>query len=379
MYKDALRAAWTEINLTNLDYNIKQIQDRVGPNTKITGILKADAYGHGAVKVASVLRANGITSFGVSTLSEAIRLRNAGFILEDIIILGITPKPLIDTIIQHRLIPVIDSYENAEAISAAAKKAGIIIKGYIAVDTGLGGLGFNPDDSTSVEDIKMIDGLSNFEIKGLISTLATVNDEDKSYVAVQEQRFTVFYKRLINANIKVPIRTLATSAAIIELGSTHYEMVRAGSILYGLYPSEYVDKRIMKLQPVMSIKANILELKKVPAGTALGYGRKFTATKDSIIATIPIGYADGLPREYGNRGRVIVNGVMAPIAGAIGMDMTLIDVTHVPYVRLGDEVTIMGSDGVAEITAEDIADRLNTINYEIVSGFGIRLPKVYTY
>ncbi|MBQ0078927.1 MAG: alanine racemase [Eubacterium sp.] len=379
MYKDAMRAAWTEINLSNLDFNIKQIQQRVSPNTKITGIIKADAYGHGAIKVASVLRANGITSYGVATLAEAVRLRNAGFILEDIVILGLTPQPLIDPIIQHRLTPVVSSYANAEAISDAARHAGIIIKVNIAVDTGMGRIGFNPDDSTSIEDIKMIDKLPNIEIKGLVSQFATSDETDKTYAAVQEQRYMVFYKKLLNADVKIPVRTLANSAAIIELSSTHFEMVRPGDMLYGLYPSTEVDKRIVALRPVMSVKANIVELKNVPTGTSIGFGRNYTASKDSIIATIPIGYSDGLHRAYASKGQVIVNGVMAPIAGTIGMDMTMIDVTHVPYVRLGDEVTIMGSDGVAEITADDIAAKLNTINNEVVCDFGMRLPKVYTY
>ena len=379
MYKDAIRAAWAEINITNLDYNIKQIKDKVGPGKKITGIIKADAYGHGAIKVATVLRANGIESFGVATLSEAVRLRKAGFILEEIIVLGLTPDPYIDTIIEYRLTPVVCDYENAEAISRAAAKANIIINGYLAIDTGMGRIGYDTDNSSSIDDIRMIMNLPNFRIAGLFSHFAAADSLDKTYTTVQEQRFMVFYKKLLNAGIPIPCRTLANSAAIMEVASSHYEMVRPGIIMYGCYPSAVVDRSQIDLRPVMSIKANIVQLKKVPAGNSISYGRKFTTRQDSLIATIPIGYSDGLPRPYSTKGKVIVNGVFAPIAGTICMDQCMIDVTHVPYPRLSDEVTIMGKDGIYEISAEDIAKATNTINYEVLCAFGQRLPKVYVY
>ena len=217
MYKEALRAAWAEINITNLDFNIKQIKEKVGPGKKITGIIKADAYGHGAVKVATVLRANGIDSFGVATLSEAIRLRKAGFILEEIILLGLTPEPYTDTIIEYRLTPVVCDFKSAEAISKAAQKSNIIINGYIAIDTGMGRIGYDIENSASVDDIKMIQNLPGFKINGLFSHFATADSADKTYSVVQEQRFMVFYKKLVNANINIPCRTIANSAAIMEL------------------------------------------------------------------------------------------------------------------------------------------------------------------
>jgi len=379
MYKDAMRAAWVEVNISNLDFNIKKIKEKVGPGKKITGIIKADGYGHGANKVASVLRANGIDSFGVATLSEAVRLRQAGYILEEIVVLGLTPEPYADVIVEHRLTPVVCDFKNAQAISLAAEKAGIIIKGFIAVDTGMGRIGYNPDDAASIEDIKAIQNLPNFKIQGLFSHFAVADAADKTYSAGQEQRFMVFYKKLLDAGVEIPCRALSNSAAVMEIASAHYEMVRPGIILYGCYPSDEVDKKQLELKPAMSVKANIIQLKKVPAGTTISYGRKFTATRDSLIATIPLGYADGFPRPYSLKGKVIVNGVYAPLAGNICMDQCMIDVTDVPYVRLGDEVTIMGSDGICEILADDIAAATGTINYEIVCAFGQRLPKVYVY
>ena len=195
MYKDALRAAWAEINITNLDFNIKQIKEKVGSGVKITGVVKADAYGHGSVRVATVLRANGIESFAVATLSEAVRLRKSGFVLEEIMVLSPVPEPYIGTIIEHRLAPVVCDYKNAEAISKAAAEAGILIKGYIAVDTGMGRIGYS-DDTTSVEDVKMIAGLSNFKINGLFSHFATADEDDEPSEAYTREQFQVFWNVL---------------------------------------------------------------------------------------------------------------------------------------------------------------------------------------
>lgn len=379
MIKEAMRAAWAEINVSNLDYNIKQIKNKVGSDVKITGIIKADGYGHGSVKCAQVLRANGVDSFGVATLSEAIKLRNAGFRVEEILILGLTPEPYADILVEYDLTPVVCSFANAEAINAKARKAGKSLDCYIAVDTGMGRIGYNPEDPASIEDVKMISGLSNLQLVGLFSHFATADAADKNYALLQENRYIAFYKALLKADIILPMRALSNSAAIMEIPSAHFNQVRPGIILYGLYPSDEVDRNQLELKPVMSVKANIVHLKKVPAGTSISYGRKWTAQSDSIIATIPLGYADGYPRPFSAEAEVIVNGVKAPVTGNICMDQCMIDVTHVPYVRLGDEVTVMGKDGLAEVSADDIARATGTINYEIACAFGQRLPKVYVY
>ena len=379
MYKDAIRAAWAEINVSNLDFNIKSIRKKVGENRKITGIIKADGYGHGSIKLGEVLRANGIDSFGVATLSEAIKLRKAGFLTEEIMVIGLTPDPYVQTIIDYNLTPVTDSYHNAKAFSDAAVKMGTVVRGYVVCDTGMGRIGYNPEDSVSVEEVKLIAALPGFQIQGLFSHFATADAADKTYANLQEQRFIAFYKKLIDNNISVPIRTLANSAAIMEIPSAWFDQVRPGIILYGCYPSGEVNKKELELRPAMSVKANIVHLKKVPVGTTISYGRRYTATRDALIATIPLGYADGFPRPYSQKGHVIVNGVKAPLAGNICMDQCMIDVTDVPYVRLGDEVTVMGRDGIYEILADDIAEATGTINYEIVCAFGQRLPKVYVY
>ena len=391
MYKEAKRAAWAEINLSNADHNIKNIRKKVGPDVEITGIIKADGYGHGAVAMAEVLRKNNIRSFGVATLHEAVALRDAGA-KEEIVMLGLTPKMYSYTIVDYDITPVVMSYDNASALSDAAQKKGKVISGFIAADTGMGRIGYpvsNPSAGTlssgelsagtlsSIRDIKMIEDLSCFKIKGLFSHFATADAKDKSYAREQEKNYNRFYDALLASGINIPMRTFANSAAIMELPSVWFDSVRPGIILYGCYPSHEVDKSLIDLKPVMSVRANIVRLALMPEGTSVSYGRKFIAKRESLIATIPLGYADGFPRPYSQVGRVLVDGVFAPIAGNICMDQCMIDVTDVPGVKVGDEVTIIGDSGENTILADDIGDATGTINYEIVCAFGQRLPKVY--
>lgn len=377
MYKESIRPVWAEINLSNLDYNIKSIKKKVGKDKEIIGVIKADAYGHGSIRVAEVLRANGVKTFAVATLQEAITLRDAGA-SEEIIMLGLTPDMYADTIVNYNITPVVNCSDNASAISMAAKKAGKTVSGLIAVDTGMGRIGYLADDiEFAIEDIKKISMFSNFQIKGMFSHMSTADSFDKEYSKIQESKYTSFYESLKAAGIEISFKTLANSASIMEIPAIHFDAVRPGIILYGCYPSDEVDKNQLSIKPVMSVKANIIHLKDVPAGFSVGYGRKFISARPSKIATIALGYADGYPRPYSAFAKVIVNGVMAPIAGNICMDQCMIDVTDVPNVKLGDEVIIMGSDGKNTILADDIAKATGTINYEIVCAFGQRLPKVY--
>ena len=376
MYKEAIRPVWAEINLSNLDYNIKQIKQKIGDREMI-GVIKADAYGHGSVKVAEVLRENGCKTFAIATLQEAVTLREAGA-TEEIIMLGLTPDMYAYTIVNYDITPVVCSSENAAAFAAEAKKAGKTVNALIAVDTGMGRIGYLADDlDYAIEDVKKIAALENFHIKGMFSHMATADAYDKTFSHQQEAKYNKFYDALTAAGIEIPFRTLANSASIMELPTVHFDACRPGIILYGCYPSDEVDVNQLSIKPVMSIKANIVHLKDVPVGFSCGYGRKFIAERPSKIATIALGYADGYPRPYSAKAKVIVNGVIAPIAGNICMDQCMIDVTDVPDVKVGDEVIIMGSDGKNTILADDIANATGTINYEITCAFGQRLPKVY--
>lgn len=376
MYQEAKRSAWVEINLAHLDYNIKSILRKVGPSVEVMGIIKADGYGHGAIPVAEVLRQNGINAFGVATLHEAIALRDAGA-TETIVLLGLTPSQYADTVIQYDLTPVVMSMENAKAFSDSAQSMGKIVEGYVAIDTGMGRIGYLSDDFSVLEDIKKIDALSNFRIKGVFSHFATADASDKSFARLQESKFHAFTKAMEQAGIIVPSKTFANSAAIMELPSTHLDTVRPGIVLYGCYPSLEVDPAELDIKPVMSVKANISRLVRVPVGFSVGYGRKFIAQRESTIATLPLGYADGYPRPYSAVGWVLVGGHVAPLAGNICMDQCMVDVTDIPGVEVGDEVILMGTDGVHTILADDLANATGTINYEIVCAFGQRLPKVY--
>lgn len=376
MYKEALRPVWAEINLSNLDYNIKQIKEKIGDREMI-GVIKADAYGHGSVKVAEVLRENGCKTFAIATLHEAIVLREAGA-KEEIIMLGLTPDMYADTIVNYDITPVVCDSKNAAAFAEAAKKAGKTVSALIAVDTGMGRIGYLADDiDYAIEDVKKIAALDNFKIKGMFSHMSTADAADKTYSHQQEKKYNAFYTALTDAGISIPFRTLANSASIMEIPSVYFDACRPGIILYGCYPSDEVDVNQLSIKPVMSIKANIVHLKDVPSNFSVGYGRKYISNKPSKIATIALGYADGYPRPYSAKAKVIVNGVMAPIAGNICMDQCMIDVTNVPDVKVGDEVIVMGTDGVNMILADDIANATGTINYEITCAFGQRLPKVY--
>lgn len=376
MYKEAIRPVWAEINLSNLDYNIKNIKAKLGSGTKIIGVVKADGYGHGSVKVAEVLRANGVDTFAVSTLQEAIVLREAGA-TEQIISLSLTPNFYSNVLVEYDITPVISSLENARAISKTAAEVGKTVSGFIAADTGMGRIGYLTWDENAVSEIKKISQLPNFKIAGLFSHMSTADSADKTFSRQQEQCFNEFYDKLIAAGIEIPMRTFANSASVMELPSVYFDAVRPGIILYGCYPSDEVDKSSLSLKPVMSVKATISHLKDVPAGFSVSYGREFISKRPSKIATIALGYADGYPRPYAPKGEVIVNGVKAPLAGNICMDQCMIDVTDVPDVKVGDEVIVMGNDGKNTILADDIAKATGTINYEIICAFGQRLPKVY--
>lgn len=377
MYKEALRAAWAEINLKNFDYNVKQIRAKMGNDREFIGVIKADAYGHGAVQCAQILRENGVKTFAVATLQEAIVLRKAGA-TERIICLGLTPDMYVDAIIDYDLIPVVCDYLNAKAINEVAAAKGKFVDCLIAIDTGMGRIGYLADDfNFAIEDIKRIAVLPNIRILGLFSHLATADSYDKSFSHEQEMKYRKFYEAVTAAGIPLPFRTLANSATTMELPTMLFDGCRPGIILYGQYPSQEVDRSKLDIKPVMQIKANILHLKFVPVGFSCGYGRKFIAERPSTIATIGLGYADGYPRPFSANAKVLVNGKVCKVAGNICMDQFMVDVTDVPGVKVGNEVIVMGSDGINSITADDIANATGTINYEITCAFGQRLPKVF--
>lgn len=369
-----LRPVWAEINLDNLAHNMREIR-RIAKSKDIIAVIKADGYGHGALDIAPVLLKNGATRIAVAVLSEAVELRKGG-IECPIMILGYTPANLAEDLLNHDIEQTVYSYELAEELSSIAVKNNKKIKIHIAVDTGMGRIGFIPNEE-SVNELYKISNLPNISIEGIFTHFSTADEEDKTYSYSQNDKFNWFYNKLKERNIHIKMRHIANSAAIMELPETHFEAVRPGIIMYGYYPSKEVSKEVLDLKPVMSLKTNIVHIKRLPPGEYISYGRRYVTTKESIIATLPVGYADGYTRLLFNKGKVIINDKFAPIVGSICMDQCMIDITDIEGIDIGDEAILIGESENLKFTADDIAELLGTINYEVVCMINKRVPRVY--
>lgn len=369
-----LRPVWAEINLDNLEFNMKGIK-KLAKSTEIFGVVKADAYGHGAIDVAPVLLENGVTRLAVAVISEAVELRRAGIDCP-IMILGYTPLSLADDILKYDIEQTVFSYDYASELSKIAEKRHIKVKIHIALDTGMGRIGFLSDEK-SVEDVYKINKLPNIEIEGLFSHFSTADEDNKEYTYKQFDNFNCFYEKLKSRGVSVGVRHIANSAAIMDLPDTHLDGVRPGIILYGYYPSEEVNKKNLELKPVMTLKTNIVHIKTLKKGEYISYGRKFRCEKDSVIATLPVGYADGYTRLMFGKAKVIINDKFAPVVGRICMDQCMVDITDISTAKVGDEVILMGESHNCKFNADDIAGHIHTINYEVVCMIGKRVPRVY--
>jgi alanine racemase len=369
-----LRPVWAEVDLDKLAHNMREIR-KAAQSREIIAVIKADGYGHGALDIAPTLLENGATRIAVAVLNEAVELRRGG-IEEPIMVLGFTPPSLIDMLLRYDIEQTVYSYDLAKEISQLAKKKNKVAKLHIALDTGMGRIGFLPNEE-SAEEVYKISKLPNIIIEGLFSHFSSADEEDKSYTRLQLERYNYFYNNLLQKGVKVNIRHIANSAAIIDMPEAHFEAVRPGIILYGYYPSEEVLKQKITLKPVMSLKTNIVHIKNLPTGEYISYGRKFKTSRESIIATLPVGYADGYTRLLFNKAKVIVNGSFVPVIGRICMDQCMVDVTDIPGVKLGDEVVLMGEQDGLEFTADHIAELIGTINYEITCMISKRVPRVY--
>lgn len=370
-----LRPVWAEINLDNLAFNMQQIK-KISKSKDIIGVVKADAYGHGALDVAPVLLENGATSLAVAMVSEGVELRRSG-IESPILILGFTAPSLIPELLKYDIEQTVFSYEYAKELSEIAKEKHKIAKIHIALDTGMGRIGFLPNQS-SIEEICKINKLSNISIAGMFSHFSTADEKNKEYTQYQFEKFNDFYNSLKKKGVDISFRHIANSAAIIDLKETHLEAVRPGIILYGYYPSKDIDKSKLELRPVMRVKTKIVHIKTMESGQYISYGRRFKSCDKCIIATLPVGYADGYSRLLFNKGKVILHGEYAPVVGNICMDQCMIDVTNIhSKLEVGDEVVLMGEDNGIKFDANDIAELLGTINYEVICSVSKRIPRVY--
>ena len=364
-----------EIDLDAVAYNMKNIRALTPPNVKIMGIVKADAYGHGAVEVSKVLLYHGADCLGVAMLDEGIQLRKNN-IFVPILSLGYTPSLKLEDAVKYDITQTVFSYDMAAELSQAAVRLGKKAKVHIKIDTGMGRIGFS-HTLQDIEEILKIGQLKNIECEGIYTHFSTADEEDKSFTNLQRARFCQVLSALEQRGMTVPVVHAANSGAIMDFDNLFFNMVRAGIIQYGLYPSSQVDKAKLDLKPAMSLKTHISFVKDVEAGEPIGYGRKFITNKKSRIATIPVGYADGFLRAMSKGGRVLVNGAYAPVVGNICMDQFMVDITGIDAVKIGDEVVLLGRQGTKEITADEIAEVMDTINYEVVCLIGKRVPREY--
>lgn len=369
-----VRPVFAEVDLDNLSFNLMGIK-KCAKDAEMIGVVKADAYGHGAVDIVPTLLENGVTRLAVAVISEAVELRSAG-ISVPIMILGYTPMILTEDIFKYGIEPTVFSYEYVKELSKLAEKDHIDVKVHIAVDTGMGRIGFLPNEE-SVEDVYKISKLPNIVIEGLFSHFATSDERDKEYSNIQLEKYKWFLQRLEDKGISIRVKHIANSAAIMDLPNTNFEAVRPGIILYGYYPSEEVKKDNLKLKPVMTLKTNVIHVKNLKKGDYISYGRTFQCQRDSVIATIPVGYADGYSRLLNSKAKVIIKDKFAPVVGRICMDQCMIDITDIKDVQVGDEVILMGQSENCKFNADDMAEILGTINYEIICMISKRVPRVY--
>ncbi|MDP1852991.1 MAG: alanine racemase [Candidatus Omnitrophota bacterium] len=364
------RPTWVEVNLGNIAYNINSIRRLISPYTEILATVKADAYGHGIIPVSKKLVSLGINYLGVATLDEAIVLRNAGIKCRILILGGIFPKDA-DAVIRYNLTQSVFTKDVAYALNLAAEKNKKKVPIHIKVDTGMGRLGvWHSDVFSFVSQIKRFKSL---DIEGIFTHLSSA-DVDENFSKRQISDFKVLLARLEKSGIFIPLRHVANSLGILKFKDSHFNLVRPGIIIYGLYPKDNLN---IKLKSAMSLKTKIVYLKKLPKGRSVSYGHTYIADKSTIIATLPIGYGDGYPRLLSNRAPVLVKGRRAKVAGRVCMDQVMVDVGHIKNIKVGDTVILIGKKGGCAVTAEELAGLSGTICYEIVCGIGSRVPRVY--
>lgn len=378
------RPTWAEIDLDALAANFQIVRERVGPDILVMAVVKANAYGHGAVACARRLAVAGADWFGVATPEEGIELRDAR-LTQPVLCLGGFWEGQASAFIQQRLVPVVYRVNMVQALDDAARSAGVVADVHVKIDTGMGRLGVRFDEAGDFA--QRLTRFRNIRVAGLMTHLAAADDRSCEPLTInQVQRFAAAEGVFRSCGFTPEHRHLANSAGVFDQPSAWGNMVRPGGVLYGLWrdvlpplPAPRADET-HHFQPVMSLRSRITMLKWVPAGETIGYGCTYEASRKTLVATLPIGYNDGYRRALSNRGRAIVRGAYASVIGRVSMDLTLVDVTDVPGVELDDIVTLMGREhdhGKLMIAAEDVARTAGTISYEVTCGVGSRVPRIY--
>lgn len=367
---ERFRPVWAEVDLGALKRNYERLKSYT--QSEMMPIVKADAYGHGVIPAVRALRECGARRFGVALLEEALEIK-AVYPDVTVMVLGVTPAEYSDVLVREEIIPGIIQFEQAQTLSQAAVKQGKVARLHVKVDTGMGRIGFQ---YTEVAEILKVAKLPNLFVEGLYTHFATADHTDLGFAREQLKRFEELCVRLEAAGLKIPIRHTANSAAILQFPESHFELVRPGVILYGMPPSSSVGAN-GGFEQVISWKAKVTHVKTIDTGETVSYGRTFRAAYPTVVATIPVGYADGLRRSLSNRGEALIRGERATIIGRVCMDQTMLDVTKIPDVQVGDVVTLLGSDGSEAITCTEMASWLETINYEITCGISKRVLREY--
>lgn len=374
MQKDVItRPVWVEVDLAQIKNNFKMIKDLVDKDVIIMPVIKADAYGHGAIMIAKALCKAGADRLAVALPEEAVELRKSGISLPIQVLFNISPEQY-RLLFAYDLIATVSDSTTLENLNKEALSRGIKLKVHLAVDSGMGRQGFLIEKGIGIAHD--IIGYQGLEIEGLMTHFSCADERNKAYTYYQWARFNKLLKVLEEENISISLLHASNSAAILDLPGLPFNMVRPGIIIYGLRPSENIVSAD-DFKAALIWKAKISLMREIPAGSALGYGGTYITKRPSMIATIPLGYADGYPRQLSNRGFVLIGGERAPIRGRVCMDQILVDVTDIADTACGDEVVLIGRQGDLEITADDLAEICQTINYEIVCGISKRVPRIY--
>ncbi len=372
------RPTVAEISLASISHNMGALRRRIGPGPEIMAVVKADAYGHGAVQVATTALTSGASWLGVALVEEGVALRKSG-IIAPILVLGQLFSVQARRALRYGLSCTVSTYDFAEALSVAATQEGKKGKCHIKVDTGMGRLGVGPRQAASF--VKRVAMLPNIEIEGIFTHFSGADLDDKSFAREQLSRFVDVLEALRKAGIEVQFRHAANSAACVDMPEAWLDLVRPGIIIYGLSPFSSARfqqvRKEMDLRPALSLKTRVCFVKRCPAGAPISYGGTYVTKEESVIATLPIGYADGLSRALSNRGEALIRERKLPIVGRVCMDQCMVNAGDLD-IEVGDEAVLIGSQGTETIAAEDVADKLGTISHEVVCGLSKRVPRVYS-
>lgn len=366
---------YAEISLEAIGHNIREVKKRLPEGVKLLGVVKANAYGHGAVPVASYLE-NQVDYFATATIEEAVELRENG-ISAPILILGYVSPSQYGDLVEYDITQTIDSYAQALALEKEAARQNRKAKAHLAVDTGMTRIGFQVTEHDADEAAKIAD-LPHIELEGMFTHFSCADQEDKTYCSMQMEKYDKMTALLAERGVTIPLRHICNSAGIMEFDDHRFEMVRSGIITYGIYPSEEVKKERLDLIPALSWKSHVIHVKEVVPGIGVSYGATYVTEKPMTrIATVSAGYADGYPRALSNQGCVLIHGKKAPIIGRICMDQMMVDVTDIPDVQVEDVVTLVGTDGDETITIEEIANPAARFDYEMLCDISSRVTRVY--